>query len=253
MFRVPAHCVGVFQGDGGYLRVEPALRAQIAIAQAAGAAIKTNTTVHAIESMTGGVRVVTDAGYFEAGQAIVTAGAWVKKLLPTLRATIRTTRQVVGWFAPVDKAPLADAPVFLLENSAGVFYGFPLDANATIKFAKHHHLDEPVDPDAPGRAMDADDQAILRAALSRYLPAANGPLVKSETCLYTMSADGDFILDRVPERPPIIVASPCSGHGFKFAPVIGEILADLALGGTTRHDISRFRLSRFGGSSRRQG
>ena len=116
----------------------------------------------------------------------------------------------------------------------------------TASGAKHHHEDEAADPAARARPMTGPDEALLRAALAAHLPAANGKLLDAKTCLYTMAPDGDFILDRLPGSPDIIVASPCSGHGFKFAPVIGEILADLATTGTTRHDISRFRLARFG-------
>ena len=87
---------------------------------------------------------------------------------------------------------------------------------------------------------------MIRAALADYLPAANGRLIAAKTCLYTMTPDGDFLIDRLPGAPSIIVASPCSGHGFKFAPVIGEILADLATTGATAHDIARFSLARFG-------
>ena len=95
------------------------------------------------------------------------------------------------------------------------------------------------------RARVADAVKVIRAALADHVPAANGRLLAAKTCLYTVTPDGDFIIDRMPGSPSIIVASPCSGHGFKFAPVIGEILADLATTGTTRHDISRFRLDRF--------
>jgi sarcosine oxidase len=87
---------------------------------------------------------------------------------------------------------------------------------------------------------------LIRPALAECLPAANGRLLQAKTCLYTMTPDGDFLLDRLPGAPQVVVASPCSGHGFKFAPVIGEILADLATKGATSHDISRFRLDRFG-------
>ena len=87
---------------------------------------------------------------------------------------------------------------------------------------------------------------MLRTALAAHVPAANGALLDAQTCRYTMTPDEDFILDRLPGAPAVIVASPCSGHGFKFAPVIGEIIADLVTRGTTRHDISRFRLARFG-------
>ena len=87
---------------------------------------------------------------------------------------------------------------------------------------------------------------MIRTALADHVPAANGALLDGKSCLYTVTPDGDFILDRLPGFPQLIVASPCSGHGFKFAPAIGEILADLATTGTTSHDIARFSLSRFG-------
>jgi sarcosine oxidase len=86
----------------------------------------------------------------------------------------------------------------------------------------------------------------VRSALSEFIPAADGPLTAAKTCLYTMTPDHDFIVDRMPDAPNIVVASACSGHGFKFAPVLGEVLADLATKGETQHDISRFRLGRAG-------
>ncbi len=247
-FRPPADWVGVLQPDGGILAPEPAIHAHVALAKAAGAEIRTKETVRTIEAHGGGVRISTDAGVITAGQAIVAAGPWVKTLLPQLAVPLRVTRQAVGWFAPKDPALFARErfPVFMLENEHGIFYGFPPGQNSAVKFAKHHHEDETVDPDTGARPMSAADEALLRSALAAHLPAANGPLVDAQTCLYTMAPDGDFILDRLPGHSEIIVASPCSGHGFKFAPVIGEILADLATAGTTRHDISRFRLARFG-------
>jgi sarcosine oxidase len=156
------------------------------------------------------------------------------------------TRQVLGWFEPSDPALFAPGrfPVFLLQNEDGIFYGFP-DEGAGVKVAKHHHADETVDPDHCDREVSAADEAMIRAVLAAHLPAADGRRLAATTCLYTMTSDGDFILDRLPGHDAIIVASPCSGHGFKFAPVIGEILADLALTGATSHDISRFALARF--------
>src|SRR6266705_1441170 len=185
-------------------------------------------------------------GTLEAGAAIVAAGPWVKKLLPDLAAPLRVTRQVMAWFAPRDARLFAPEkfPVFMIESARGIHYGFPLDATG-VKFAKHHHADETVDPDACDRSATADDEALIRPALAECLPAANGRLLQAKVCLYTMTPDGDFLLDRLPGAPQIVVASPCSGHGFKFAPVLGEILADLATGGATSHDISRFRLARF--------
>jgi sarcosine oxidase len=210
--------------------------------------VRTKETARALEPRAGGVRIITDTGIIEAGQAIVAAGPWVRKLLPDFPVPLRVTRQVLGWFEPTEPAMFGRdrCPVFMIENSDGIFYGFPAGRKPGIKFAKHHHEDEAVDPAVPARPMTGADEVLLRAALAAHLPAANGRLLDAQSCLYTMAPDGDFILDRLPGSPDIIVASPCSGHGFKFAPVIGEILADLATTGATRHDISRFRLARFG-------
>jgi sarcosine oxidase len=249
-FRVPAGYVGVFQPEGGFLRAEQAIHAQLALARDAGAQLRLGENVVAIEPRGGGVRVVTQNGAIDAGCAIVTAGPWVKSVLPGLPAPIRVTRQVLGWFEPHDRALFAPGrfPVFLLQNEDGIFYGFPDDGASGVKVAKHHHADESVDPDRCDREVTAADEAMIRAVLAAHLPAADGRRLAAITCLYTMTPDGDFILDRLPGHDAIIVASPCSGHGFKFAPVIGEILADLAVTGCTSHDISRFALGRFAGN-----
>ncbi len=248
LFRVPANFVGVFQPDGGFVRAEPTVAAFQALARQARADLRMQERVLAVEPHGEGVRVTTDRGEIVAGCAIVAAGPWLTTLLPQLSLPIRVTRQVLAWFEPAHHARAQFAaehfPVFLLQNRQGVFYGFPADAGG-VKVAKHHHLDEAVDPDHCDRTVSAADEAIIRSMLKAHLPAADGPLLSARTCLYTMAPDGDFILDRMPGCPRIIVASPCSGHGFKFAPVIGEILADLAVTGRTNHDISRFSLTRF--------
>ena len=247
-FRLPDDFVGVFQPDGGFVRAEPAVAALQALASRSGAELIWNEPVLAVEPHRDGVAVTTGHGDIRARCAIVAAGPWLKSLLPQLALPLRVTRQVLAWFEPADHARPSFAaerfPVFLLENGDGVFYGFPADADG-LKVAKHHHLDEAVDPDHYDRAVSAADEAVIRLALKAHLPDADGRLLAAQTCLYTMAPDGDFILDRLPECPQIIVAAPCSGHGFKFAPVIGEILADLATTGRTEHEISRFSLARF--------
>jgi len=247
-FRLPGDFIGVLQPDGGFVRAEPAVAALQGLAREAGAQLRMEERVLAVEPHRDGVRVRTPHGDILAGCAIVAAGPWLKSLLPRLPAPIRVTRQVLGWFEPAGAARPQFAaerfPVFLLQNPDGVFYGFPADRDG-VKVAKHHHGDETVDAERHDRAVSPADEAMVRAVLKAHVPDANGRLVAAKTCLYTMTPDGDFILDRLPEAPQIIVASPCSGHGFKFAPVIGEILADLAITGHTAHDISRFSLARF--------
>ena len=244
-FKLPPDHVAVFQPDGGFVEVEPSLAAHVALARAAGAELRSGEAVRAIEPRDGSVAIVTDRETVQAGAAIIAAGPWTKSLLPAL--PLRTTREVTGWFEPADAALVAAGrfPVFMIESRHGVHYGVPPHGGAGVKVAKHHHRDQTVDPDAYDRTVSAADEALIRAAIADHIPAANGKLISAQTCLYTMTPDGDFLIDRLPGGANIIVASPCSGHGFKFAPAIGEILADLATSGTTRHDISRFRLDRF--------
>jgi sarcosine oxidase len=246
-FRVPPEFIAVVQPDGGFVEAEPTVAAQLALARAAGAEIRTNTTIRAIEPRQDGVRVVTEEGWIDAASVVVAAGAWISKLLPDLPVRLRATRQVLGWFEPRQPEVFdpARCPVFLIEGPHGTHYGFPLQAGAGVKVAKHHHFDEAVDPDDYDRNVSSADEASIRAAVADYLPAANGKLNAATTCLYTMAPDGDFIIDQLASEPRIIVASPCSGHGFKFAPLIGDIVAELATRGATTRDIARFRLDRF--------
>jgi sarcosine oxidase len=155
------------------------------------------------------------------------------------------TRQVLGWFAPHDRALFAPG-CFLqsLQNADGIFYGFPADGASGVKVAKHHHADESVDPDRCEREVSAADEAMIRAVLAAHLPAANGRRLAATTCLYTMTPDGDFILDRLPGHEAIIVVAVLRAR-LKFAPVIGEILARSRGRRFDFHDISRFALARF--------
>ncbi|HTJ62291.1 MAG TPA: N-methyl-L-tryptophan oxidase [Alphaproteobacteria bacterium] len=245
---LPSDWEGVFQPDAGFLRPEKAIDTHIAGAKAAGAEVRLNTAVSAIEPTAGGVRLtLVDGTAIEAGAAVVSAGAWVGELIPELRPHLRLTRQVIGWFAP--KAPElvgpTRLPVFMLEDADGMVYGFPDFAGTGVKVGFH----------GPGRLwnsadearQDADKEDTDRLAdfLGRYMPAAAGPAREAKTCIYTRTPDEDFIVDRHPDHPQIVIASPCSGHGFKFASVVGEITADLATAGQTRHDISRFAMGRL--------
>lgn len=244
-FEIPAGFIGVFQPDAGYLAAEAAVAAHVASAVKAGAEIKVGCTVRKIESGPRGVRLTTTDGAIDAGRVIVAAGPWLPALLPEM--PVRVTRQVMGWFTPEDPARFRarNFPVFLAQTRHGIHYGFPLHGSG-VKIARHFHLDETVTPLTVGRAVTPHDTRAIGDFAMDHLPGLKPEPVAAKTCLYTMTPDGDFILDRLPGEPNVIVASPCSGHGFKFAPVIGEILADLATAATTHRNISRFRLSRFG-------
>ena len=246
-FEIPESFVAIFQPDGGFIEASKALAANIAVAKEHGAGVRTGEKVVAVEPAGAGVRIVTDGGTIVADFAILAAGPWLSGLFPELRLPLTVTRQVVGWFE-LQQPELFAAdrfPAFMFESEFGQHYGFPAYGDKGIKFAKHHHLGEVVQADGYERTVSAQDEAAIRAPLAQYLPAANGPLRTAETCLYTMTPDGTFIIDRMPGYQHIVIASPCSGHGFKFAPVVGEILADLVTRGATEHDISQFRLTRF--------
>jgi sarcosine oxidase len=246
-FILPDNFVAVLQPNGGIIDARSAIEAYIHCAAEAGAKIRTGEKVLSIEPSDKAVRIITDRIEIEAAGAIIAAGPWTNSLLPKLNLPLRVTRQVVGWFEPDDAAQFAPDrfPVFLLETRHGIHYGFPAYGNMGVKVARHHHLDETVEADTYDRNVTAQDEAVIRAPLAQYLPGADGRLLAAQTCLYTMTPDDTFIIDCVPGFPHTIVASPCCGHGFKFSPVVGEILADLATRGTTASDISQFCLRRF--------
>lgn len=246
-FRVPQDYVAVLQPDGGFVEAETGIRAHLQLATAAGAGIRTGERVLAIEDVGHCVRVRTERRMLEAGRVIITAGAWTTSLLPELPLPLHATRQVLLWVRPSQPELFRTGwfPVFMIESADGIHYGFPLHGDDLMKLAKHHHRSETVDPESYDRRVSEADEALVLQPLRRFLPATAGPVVTSKTCLYTMAPDGDFVIDRVPGRPNIVVASPCSGHGFKFAPAVGQALVELAFGGRTGLDLSRFRIGRF--------
>lgn len=252
--RVPAwrpadDACAVWQPDGGFLTPERAIVAHATLARAHGADVREHVTVHGWRAAHGEVTVQTDAGVFTAGQLVLSAGAWMGMQHDALRSRLVVERQVLGWFAIADAARARYAPsafpVFVLEHADGLYYGFPEYDVPGFKIGCYHHLREVVDPSSARHPCDARDEAVLRAAVARHFPEANGALVRSSTCLFTNTADEHFIIDRAPDAPEVLLVSACSGHGFKFASVIGEVGADLLQHGTTVHDLSAFRLARL--------
>jgi sarcosine oxidase len=247
-FKVPSNWTGLFQPEGGLLRPELAIRTFVQQAEHHGAETRMNTRVLGIEPFGAGIRVRTDAEVIEAGSVIVATGAWIGDFAPELKPHLKITRQVLGWFSPLEPSLFKPdrCPVFLLESEEDACYGFPDFAGTGVKTASHR--EGLALPSAEDLVQDGSpaDEAQIRRMLELAMPDANGPLRQMRACMYTRTPDDDFVIDLSPVDPRIVLASPCSGHGFKFASVIGEVLADLALGRASANDISRFQVRRFG-------
>jgi len=238
----------VFQPDGGFLLAEPTMRAHHDGARRRGADLRFGEAVRGWEPAGDGVRVSTDAGTSEADRLVICAGAWARVLVPSLDRLAVPERQVLAWLRPTrpELFGVDRFPVFLIDVEEGSFYGFPVHDGHGFKFGKYHHLLEPIDPDDPDRSVLAEDEAVLRAFAERYFPDGAGPTEMLKACMFTNSPDEHFVLDLLPDAPQVAVFAGESGHGYKFCSVVGEILADLATEGATRHDIGLFRIDRFG-------
>jgi sarcosine oxidase len=252
--RLPAFApapgsVAVLQADGGYLHAERAVEAHAAQALAAGAELHLDERVAGWEAHADGVVVTTDRGRYRAERLVLTPGAWAPGLLQLPALPLSAERQVVAWFRPARRPELFEPsrlPVFIVEEDGCHHYGFPSVEGAGVKLGRMHHPGDPVpDPDAPRHAPTAAELEPLRAFLARRLPAAAGGLLAASACLFTNLPDRRFLIDLHPDHANVVVASVCSGHGFKFSPVVGEILAELACEGRSRHPAGFLSFERF--------
>jgi sarcosine oxidase len=246
-FRFGEAYVGVLERSAGFLYVDECVRAHIDAARSAGAAIHDNEPVRTWRATAAGVEVETERARYHAAKLVLTAGPWAPRLLAEWGAPLRVMRQVVLWFGPRDVAAFRRDvfPIYIADTPDGYFYGLPmLDANG-VKIAQHYGAPELAEPAEVDRTATADDERNVRRFLREHLPDADGSCNRRSVCIYTLTPDRHFILDVHPEHPNVAVAAGFSGHGFKFAPVVGEILADLVETGRTQHPISRFRLTRF--------
>lgn len=247
---IPDSFEAMYEPDAGYLYSERCVEAYRKLALAQGAELLTYAIVRdlKVHSGAGGVTVYTADDKFHAGAVLLTAGAWFSTLAPFVNLPIRSVRKVVGWFETT--GPGFDAgrfPGFTLGTPEGGYYGFPNIGGAGVKIGRH---DGGI-PWTPGETLAPfgsrpEDEADFRRVLSAYMPGAAGRLKQGAVCKYEMSPDEDFIIDRHPEHPQVWVAGGFSGHGFKFASVIGERLADLVEKGKTDDSLRPFALDRFG-------
>jgi sarcosine oxidase len=247
-FALPKQTIGLWQEDGGFVASELAIYAHVGLAQAAGATIRTGVEVLGWEpTAAGGARVTTTQGVFEAGQLILTAGPWMGEVAPSLKPHLSTVRQVITWFTAREAAAYAmgQLPVYILTVEEGNFYGFPIWQHPGVKLGGPHFGRQPIDPNSPERQPGPNQVELQQAFVRRYMPGLSDQVLSSHACIYTVTPDDHFIIDHAPGHPQVLMASCCSGHGYKFAAAIGEVLADLAIDRRTAFDIAPFSISRL--------
>jgi len=251
-FRPESETVALFERNAGFLRVEDCVRAHLHLAASRGAELQFEARVLDWSASESSVRVRTADGIFEAGQLVISAGPWAAQLLADLGLPLVVERQVQLWFEPLHG--IADFlpekfPVWIWQTSDGLNpYGLPaIDGVAGgVKTAIHHGgKNTRCTADTVDRAVAAEEIEQARRCLFDRIPALAGRCREAVTCLYTNTPDEHFVVDRHPASPRVIVVSPCSGHGFKFCPVIGAMVAEMAANEKSRATVDLFRIDRF--------
>ncbi len=246
-YQLPSDYKALFQADGGFLLSERCIVNHVSFAQSLGADVRAREKVLGWTSHKDFVTVTTERGSYEAGALVITAGPWAASLVPSLGSSAIPERQALGWFQPFKPEFFAPErfPVFNMKVPEGRYYGFPVYGIPGFKIGRYHHLNEQVNPDKVSRDISERDEEVLRACVSSYFPAANGPTMAMKTCLFTNSPDEHFIIGAHPNFENVSFAAGFSGHGYKFCSVIGEIMADISLTGSTAHDVSLFDPKRY--------
>jgi sarcosine oxidase len=258
-FHLAADEIAVFERDAGYLDPERCIAAHCRLAAHFGAQLHFDEKFLRWESLPDHrVRVVTNKGQYTANRLCLSVGTWAPQVYAQkLGWPLRVERRALFWFEPHrPSSPAAGTfdkiPIYIWEPSQGVtFYGFPRQSGPPggVKVAGHY-VGESAEctPETIKRTVSEAEVTYMRSLIKERLPALNGPLVETATCMYTITPTTHFVIDRHPATPSVLLVSPCSGHGFKFASVVGEIVSDLVLRGMSGHDISLFSIAAHGWS-----
>lgn len=242
---VTAGDVAVLDAQAGFIRPEAAVTAMIDRLVALGGEVRRGAVVTSVSSRSDGIEVSTTGSVEKFDAVVIAAGAWARELVP-LPLTVE--RQVLAWLEIEKDADWLTPdrfPVFFREtNDLGNIYGSPTLDGVSVKIARHHDGDA-ADPDGLRRDVTEAELAPLQTFARTYMRGVGERVTRTAVCMYTNTPDRHFAVDLHPDDPRIVVISACSGHGFKFAPVIGDIGADLVCDGRTSRDISRFALARF--------
>ena len=246
LFSPPEHFVGLFEEDAGYLLVEECVRAYLDLATEAGAELHTKSEVLSWEQSGDSLVVTTRGGSFSTDSLVFTAGAWSASILSDLEMPLRVLRKHLHWFSPLSDEYRSDkkCPGFFFQSDGGVFYGFPSHSELGVKVANHAGGTAVSNPGIKDDAPEEEDSRAVDVFVRNRLPGISGNRSAHATCYYTMTPDEHFIVDRHPLVPNVAFAAGLSGHGFKFASVLGEILVDLATGNDAELDLSFLSLSR---------
>ena len=225
---------------GGFISSVEAIESLTALARENGVRVLENTVVHGFDPASDPVRVETSGGTLETERLVVAAGAWAKNLLPFLKPSLNIARQTVGYFTP-DDDPDAYRPgrfpvwAYREQDENNLFYGMPEFGRAGVKVGRHLRVGVDDDPDNPPDAIDQEKIADVKRFIARFFTCRNWTLAGAEHCLYTNAPNEDFIIDLHPENPRIAFGAGFSGHGFKFGPLTGRLLAELAWEGENFH------------------
>lgn len=254
-FRLNGDEVGYFESRAGFLRPEACIKAQLSAAEHCGARVVTGETVLAVEAIVDGtIEVSTDRGNYSAAKVLLAVGPWIQKLLgPKHAALFKVYRQVMNWFALKQHAERYSTdcfPVFIWITGSqprDMLYGFPVvDGPENGMKISTEQYESPIDPDGITRTVAHSEVAAMHAEyIASRLPDVSSECLRSEVCLYTVTPDARFVVDCVPGTSSILLASACSGHGFKHSAALGEALAQLALGEEPVTDLTPFHLNRF--------
>lgn len=245
-FRLHDGMTALYEAGAGYIRCEAGIIAHVALAERLGAAVRLGEEVTGWAADGDGVSVATTRGAYSGDRLIITTGPWAAELLGELELPMQVERRVNGFFRPTRPewwSVERGAPDFLLDVPEGSFYGMPAVADVGVKIGLS--AGEATTARAIRRTIDDPEIASLRDVLDRYLPGASGPEQRRITCMCTYTVDRDFVIDRHPDHGSVLFGCGFSGRGYKFAPAVGEILADLAIDGRTAHDITFLRAERF--------
>lgn len=246
---VPADWSARHEACGGYLFVERCVAAHAAAATKHGAVFRQDVVVRDWAATNGGVTVTTDSGTFAADRLVLAPGAWASELVRLPQVRLRVVRKSLFWYEPpASVQPLFTAgslPCFAFDRPDGFFYGFPQLDRRGVKLAEHTGGHDVADPLAVDRGVDTREQAHIEMVAAAHLPQLGNRRTAHAACLYTMTDDHHFIVGLHPDSNRVAIAAGFSGHGFKFASVLGEILADIACHGATAHPVGFLGPARF--------